>query len=166
MEITKVIILFIKLFTQLPEAYFATVGNTSQPLYDINHISSFDYDSNFVLVTDKSFSYIDDSVTSIIVFDITIYLTYWYTGKNSNLKREDLHMEDQRISFKEENSNYVDIKQLLDKNYVEGLSQKIAKSNTSSGKFGDNINISDASLFSQGLEENQFALSDLRQSHI
>jgi len=53
----------------------------------------------------------------LIVFDITIFLTYWYTGKNSNLKREDLDLEDQRISIADEDK-IVDFKH-LEKNYSE-----------------------------------------------
>ena len=52
---------------------------------------------------DDTFSYINRGITTVIVFDITIYLTFWYTGKNSNLKREDLHLQEQRISIHEVN---------------------------------------------------------------
>ena len=72
---------------------------------------------NNLQISGETFSYIDKNVTTLIVFDITIFLTYWYTGKNSNLKREDLDLEDQRISIADEDK-IVDFKH-LEKNYSE-----------------------------------------------
>lgn len=102
----------------MPQAYWMTEKGTNEPRYDGIYTMGG-------ITPNDTFSYINFGTTTNIVFDITIYLTFWYTGKNSNLKREDLHLQEQRISLHEVNKR--DIVSI--KSYMESQS---AHSNSNS----------------------------------